>query len=75
MSKSKPYKEQKNTKQKVGEPIAEYSSVSVMDNFVNSIPKDALEQAIQFAIKEHHEGRCTSHSQIDSVLKERMGWK
>jgi hypothetical protein len=74
MKKPKSYKEQ-NTQQTVNEPIAEYSSVSMMEDFVNSIPEDALMQAAQFAVKEHREGRCIPHSQIDSVIKERMGWK
>jgi hypothetical protein len=70
MSKSELYKKQETAQQTVNEPVAAYSSVSV-----NSIPEDALVQAAQFAIKEHGEGKCIPHSQIDRVIKERMRWK
>lgn len=75
MSKSKPYRKQKAVKQVACEPVMEYCSFSVMDNFVNSIPRDVLTQAIDFAVKEHTNGRCISHNQIDEIVKERMGWK
>lgn len=75
MSKSKPYKKQKAVERVACGPIMEYCSTSVMDNFVNSIPRDVLTQAIDFAIKEHKAGHCMPHTQIDEMAKERMGWK
>ena len=74
MSKSKAYKKQEPAKQVAGEPMMEYSSVAMSD-FVSSIPIDALSQAIDFAIEEHRRGGCIPHDQVDSIVKERMGWK
>jgi hypothetical protein len=75
MNKSRSYKEQQTTQQTVQEPIVEYFSGSTMECFVDSIPQDAIIQAAEFAIKEHSEGKCIPHSQIDCMIKERMGWK
>lgn len=75
MSKSKPYKKQNAEKQIVCEPAMDCYSTSAMDNFINSIPKDVLAQAIDFAVKECGEGRCVPHTQVDAIVKERMGWK
>ena len=46
-----------------------------MTEFVSSIPRDALSQAIDFAIKEHRREDCISHNQVNGIVKERMGWK
>ena len=75
MSKSKAYKKQEPAKQVAGEPMMEYSSPSDMNEFVSSIPRDALSQAIDFAIEEYRRGDCIPHNQIASIVKERMGWK
>lgn len=75
MSKSKPYKEAAIDKQIVNEPVVEYASTAITDEFVDTIPRDALEQAARFAINEHRRERCISHVELDSLVKERMGWK
>lgn len=75
MSKSKSYKKQNTEKQVVCEPVMDCYSVSAMDNFMNSVPKDVLIQAIDFAIIECGTGHCIPHAQVDAIVKERMGWK
>ena len=66
MGKIKPYKEQDSSKQTAQEP---------MDDFINSIPRDALAEALLFALEENKAGHCISNSQIESMINERMGWK
>ena len=76
MSEIKPYKEQEPSHQKIEEPMmATYQSAGLMDNFINSIPRDALADAIHFALEENRAGRCIPNTQIESLINERMGWK
>lgn len=75
MSKSKSYKKQHTEKQVVCEPAMDCYSASAMDNLINSIPKDVLTQAIDFAIIECRTGLCIPHTQVDAIVKERMEWK
>ncbi|NDW11798.1 hypothetical protein D0T50_02705 [Bacteroides sp. 214] len=39
------------------------------------IPADLMLEMYELAKKSIKEGRCTPHSEIDSWVKERMGWK
>lgn len=76
MSKIKPYKEQEPTHLTAKEPmVATYKSALSMDDFINSIPRDALIEAIRFALEENRAGRCISNSQMENLINERMGWK
>ena len=84
MGKIKPYKEQDSPKQTAQEPTAYYARVCVetyhqsaipMDDFINSIPRDTLAEALLFALEENKAGHCISNSQIESMINERMGWK
>ena len=75
--KIKPYKEQDSPKQTAQEPMmATYHQSAIpMDDFINSIPRDALAEALLFALEENKAGHCISNSQIESMINERMGWK
>ena len=70
MGKIKPYKEQDSSKQTAQEPMmATYHQSAIpMDDFINSIPRDALAE-------ENKAGHCISNSQIESMINERIGWK
>ena len=71
------YKEQDSPKQTAQEPMmATYHQSAIpMDDFINSIPRDALAEALLFALEENKAGHCISNSQIESMINERMGWK
>lgn len=76
MSKVKPYKDQEPSHQAAKEPMmAAYQQATSMDDFINSIPRDTLVEAIGFALEENKTGRCISNSQIESLINEHMGWK
>ena len=77
MGKIKPYKEQDSSKQTAQEPMTAtyHQSAIPMDDFINSIPRDALAEALLFALEENKAGHCISNSQIESMINERMGWK
>ena len=51
--------------------MATYQSAGLMDNFINSIPRDALAEAIRFALEENRAGCCIPNSQIESLINER----
>ena len=70
-------KEQDSPKQTAQEPMmATYHQSAIpMDDFINSIPRDALAEALLFALEENKAGHCISNSQIESMINERMGWK
>lgn len=71
MSKIKPYKEQEPSSLKAEEPMmVTYQSAGLMDNFINSIPRDALTEAIRFALEENRAGCCIPNSQIESLINE-----
>lgn len=72
MDESKLYKEQESSQQTANESVMSYSSIAMVEDFVNSIPQDALKLAVEFAVKEHREGKCIPSCQIDSIIKERM---
>ncbi len=61
---------------RVKEPAMAYGvNACSIDNFIASLPKDAMHQLIDFAITEHQNGRCIPNSQIDDLLDSRLGWK
>jgi len=70
MGKIKPYKEQDSSKQTAQEPMmATYHQSAIpMDDFINSIPRDALAEALLFALEENKAGHCISNSQIESMI-------
>ena len=45
------------------------------ERFANSFPKDILEMASEYAIKESRAGRGIPHGQAMQMIKESMGWK
>ena len=78
MGKIKPYKEQdiSQTNRHKKPMMATYHQSAIpMDDFINSIPRDALAEALLFALEENKAGHCISNSQIESMINERMGWK
>jgi hypothetical protein len=75
MNKLTSYNSKEKDEKIVREPMMGYSTNSSMDVFLNSIQQDVLASAIEFAMAEHRAERCVSHTHIDSIVKERMGWK
>lgn len=43
--------------------------------YAKSFPKDILEMASEYAIKESRAGRGVPHKQAMEMIKEEMGWK
>lgn len=76
MSKAKSYKETKQKSQAVSEPIAAYGTVECnVESYLDTIPEKTMRTLVDSAIEDYEMGHCTSHSQMDSWIKERMGWK
>lgn len=50
-----------------------HQSAIPMDDFINSIPRDALAEALLFALEENKAGHCISNSQIESMINELHG--
>lgn len=76
MSEIKLYQEQEPALQAVNEVAAMYESPSrSMDDFIKSLPRDAMRKLIDFAIEEQYAGRCIPNSQVDDFLNQRLGWK
>ncbi len=62
--------------QKVNEPMAVYNStVRSAEEYLEMIPEETMRILIDSAIDDYKMGRCTSHSQMDIWVKDRMGWK
>lgn len=76
MSKIKPYKESVEKSQTVSEPMVAYGAVERnAEDYLKDIPQDTMQSLVDLAIEDYEMGRCTPHSQMDSWIKERMGWK
>lgn len=45
------------------------------EEYAKSFPKDILEMASEYAIKESRAGRGIPHKQAMQMIKEQMGWK
>lgn len=76
MSKIKPYKESVEKSQTVSEPMVVYGAVERnAEDYLEDIPQDTMQSLVDLAIEDYEMGRCTPHSQMDSWIKERMGWK
>lgn len=46
-----------------------------LDSFVDAMPKDILQMAAEYALKESRAGRGIPHSQVMNIIKEKRGWK
>ena len=76
MGKIKPYKEDVKKTQAVNEPMVAYGAVERnVEDYLKDIPQDTMQSLVNLAIEDYEMGRCTPHSQMDSWIKERMGWK
>ncbi|WP_274972443.1 hypothetical protein [Bacteroides fluxus] len=76
MSKIKPYKGSVEKSQTVSEPMVAYGAVERnAEDYLKDIPQDTMQSLVDLAIEDYEMGRCTPHSQMDSWIKERMGWK
>ena len=62
MNESKPYK------------LREQSCYE-LDSFVANMPKDVLQMASEYAIKESRAGRGIPHAQAMEMIKAKRGWK
>lgn len=75
MSKIKPYKKEEKP-QVVSEPMMAYETMEHhAENYLKAIPKETMQALVDSAMEDYEMGRCTPHSQMDSWIKERMGWK
>lgn len=76
MSKIKPYKEIVKQSQTVSEPMIAYGAMGHnVEDYLKAVPKETIRSLVDLAIEDYKMGRCTPHSQMDSWIKERMGWK
>lgn len=76
MSKIKSYKGSVDKSQTVSEPMVAYGAVERnAEDYLKDIPQDTMQSLVDLAIEDYEMGRCTPHSQMDSWIKERMGWK
>lgn len=76
MSKIKPYKEDVKKLQTVSEPMVAYGAVERnAEDYLKDISQDTMQSLVDLAIEDYEMGRCTPNSQMDSWIKERMGWK
>ncbi len=76
MSKPTTYKNNDENPMSVAEPVMSYGvSSSTTDEFVSSIPFDAMHRMIDFAVTECWSGKGTPHEQVENWLEERLGWK
>ena len=46
-----------------------------MDSFLNQLDENLIRRAAEFAHKQYLEGKCTTHSEVMGIIKEKMGWK
>lgn len=72
MGKMKPYKEQDESKQVVGEPTLEYSTIS---EDVDYLPEEVLVGAIKYAQIARKKRQMISNKGIYVLLSEKLGWK
>lgn len=76
MSKIKPYKEGVEKSQALNEPTVAYGAVERnAEDYLKGIPQDTMQYLVDLALEDYERGRCTPHSQMDSWIKGRMGWK
>lgn len=54
---------------------AQTNSGDKLDAFVDSMPKDILQMASEYAIKESRAGRGIPHERVMGMMKEKRGWK
>lgn len=71
MGKTKPYKEQDENKQVVGEPALEYSTIR---EDVDYLPEEVLVGAIKYAQIAREKGRMISNKDIYGLLSKKLGW-
>ncbi|WP_018336416.1 hypothetical protein [Butyricimonas synergistica] len=76
MKKGKTYQKAEEQPQSLHEPVATYGIVACsVDDYLNAIPENTMRSLIDSSLEDFHHGRCTSHSRLDSWIKDRMGWK
>lgn len=52
-----------------------YPSSSEADILMNNLPREAMAAAIRFALEESRAGGGIPHTQVDRMVKDRMGWR
>lgn len=73
---SHPYKsEEDKPSAKLQEPSVAYVSVNLRDRYLNIVSEEMFRNAITKAVSDFENGMVMSHSEIDELVKTRMGWK
>lgn len=73
---SHPYKsEEDKPSAKLQEPSVAYVSVNLRDSYLNIVSEEMFRNAITKAVSDFENGMVMSHSEIDELVKTRMGWK
>lgn len=73
---SHPYKsEEDKPSAKLQEPSVAYISVNLRDRYLNIVSEEMFRNAITKAVSDFENGMVMSHSEIDELVKTRMGWK
>ena len=76
MKKGKTYQKAEEQPQSLHEPVAMYGIATCsVDDYLNAIPENTMCSLIDSSLEDFRYGRCTSHLQLDSWIKNRMGWK
>ena len=67
--------EEKRSRLSIGEPMMDYPSSSEADILMNNLPREAMAATIRFALEESRAGGGIPHTQVDRMVKDRMGWR
>ena len=60
----------------VNEPMGVYGAMEhPAKDYLKRIPQDTMRALVDLSVEDYEMGLCTPHSQMDSWIKERMGWK
>ena len=74
MKESKSYKYPEQTSDFLNNQ-SQTDSSDELDSFVANMPKDVLQMASEYAIKESHAGRGIPHAKAMEMIKAKRGWK
>ena len=62
-------------KNQVMEPALEYSRLAKAKESVQTLPRDVVIDAAEYAVKMQTEGRSIPNVQVAQLLNSRFGWK
>lgn len=76
MKKGKTYQKEEKLPQSRQESVVTYGIVACsVEDYLNAIPEDTMRSLIDLSLEHYRHGRCTPQIQMDSWIKNRMGWK